>query len=48
MTLNTKKVIEVGKSQKHTFSFKADFVHFLGKRFFFDSTSAKLSSLRSI
>ena len=29
VTASTKKVIEVGKSKKHTFSFKVDFVHFL-------------------
>ena len=32
VTVSTKQVIEVGKSKKHTFSFKADFVHFLVKR----------------
>jgi hypothetical protein len=48
MTVSTEKVIEVAKSKKHTFSFKADFFHFLVRRFFFDSTRAQLSSLRSI
>ena len=46
MAVSTKKVIEVGKSKKYTFSFKADFVHFFVKRIFFDSTSAELSLLR--
>ena len=32
MTVSTKKVIEVGESKKHIFSFKADFVHFWVKR----------------
>ena len=35
VTVSTKKVIEVGKSKKHTFSFKADFVHFLVRRLIF-------------
>ena len=35
MTVSTKKVIEVGKSKKQTFSFKADFVHFLVRRLIF-------------
>ena len=36
MTVSTKKVIKVGKSQKkHTFSFKAEFVHFFVKRLIF-------------
>ena len=35
MTVSTKKVIEVGKSKKYTFSFKADFVHFLVKKVYF-------------
>ena len=29
VTVSTKKVIKVGKSKKHTFSFKADFSTFL-------------------
>ena len=29
VTASTKQIIEVGKSKKHTVSFKADFVHFL-------------------
>jgi hypothetical protein len=33
--VSTKKVIEVGKSKKHTFSFKADLVHFFVKRLIF-------------
>ena len=34
VTVSTKKVIEVGKSnkEKHIFSFKADLVHFFVKR----------------
>ena len=47
MTESTKKVIEVGKSKKHTFSFKVDFFHFLVGKLIFDSTSAELSLLRS-
>ena len=35
MTVITKKVIEVGKRKKHTFSFKADFVHFFVKSLIF-------------
>ena len=35
MTVSTKKVIEVGNGKKHTFSFKADFVHFFVKRLIF-------------
>ena len=35
MTVSTKIVIEVGKSKKLTFSFKADFVHFFVKRLIF-------------
>ena len=44
----TKKVIEVGKSKKYTFSFRGDFVNFFVKRYFFDSTRAELSPLRLI
>ena len=33
--MSTKKVIEVGKSKKHTFSFKPDIVHFFVKRLTF-------------
>ena len=33
--MSTKKVIEVGKSKKNTFSFEADFVLFFVKRSIF-------------
>ena len=35
VTVSTKKVIEVGKSKKHIFLFKADFFHFFVKRLIF-------------
>ena len=35
VTVSTIKVIEVGKPKKHTFSLKADFVHFFVKRLIF-------------
>ena len=42
VTLSTKKVIEVGKkAKKHTFSFKANFVHFLVKKVKFLTVPAR-------
>ena len=41
VTVSTKQVIEVGKSKKHTFSFKADFVHFFCEKGNFLTASAR-------
>ena len=48
MTMSTKKVIEVGKSKNILFHSKLILFTFWWKGKFFDSTSAELSSLRSI